>query len=118
MTIKIPQQVALPKFYEKEEITKIECGFKCSVILTNLGRVFISDPIEQKAKAPKKDTVEEEHKKEKGEKKDKGEKKADKGSKKSKGDKRKDSEEEEELKAKKPKVDHWEDMTFVSINPK
>lgn len=103
MTVKIPQQIPLPEFYEKEEILKIECGFKCSALLTNLGRVFISEPEESKGGKPKaeKSDVKEEKGKEK----------------KSKGDKQ-PKEEDEALSKKKPKTHRWDDMTIVSINPK
>lgn len=61
LAIKTPQNISLPQLGEDEEIEKMECGYKSSAILTNHGRLFISDPFEKKA-ISKEEPVKEESK--------------------------------------------------------
>eukprot|EP00331_Platyophrya_macrostoma_P017166 CAMPEP_0176474716 /NCGR_PEP_ID=MMETSP0127-20121128/43189_1 /TAXON_ID=938130 /ORGANISM="Platyophrya macrostoma, Strain WH" /LENGTH=239 /DNA_ID=CAMNT_0017870199 /DNA_START=57 /DNA_END=773 /DNA_ORIENTATION=- len=108
LAVKHPQLIPLPEFLEKEEISHLECGFKCAVLATNFGRLFITDPIEK----TRSKSIE---KKKQG---DEPQEKPEKANKKAKGEKHKEREVEESIKEKKPKAHSWEDISVLSINPK
>lgn len=122
LTVKNPTEVALPPFYEREEIARIECGYKCSLLLTTIGRLFISVPLDLKPKLPTLKELKENYEESKGKekKKDKGAKKDEKGPKKSKSDKKKDkpapNEKDNEKFKEKPKEYRWDDISFISTN--
>lgn len=112
MSIKNPQIINLPAFGADEEIEKIECGFRCSAVVTTYGRLLVSDPFERKNST--KDEPAEESKRKDSFKEEKGGKK--------KTDKQKDRKERDEKiseKEKEKEKDHrWEDITFMATSLK